>query len=166
MRQTGITHFPALPRSGKEVLTMAPPELLYTQTHIWVGREEEEVVLGITDLGLEQYGDVVAAELPGAGAELTHDEYLGELECTRGVWELYCPVDGVVAELNALALDHPDVVNGDPYGEGWLLRVKVKDPQQLSTLLTSDEYEAVVEEEEDLEFEEDEEDDFDLLRDM
>jgi len=142
---------------------MPPPELLYTQTHLWVGRDDEVVLLGVTDRGLEQYGDIVAVELPETSTELTHDEHIGELECTRGVWELYCPVDGVVEEMNALVADHPDTINADPYGDGWLLRIKLKDPQQLSALLTVDEYETVVEEETELDMEED---DFDLLESL
>jgi glycine cleavage system H protein len=135
---------------------MPPVELLYSQTHLWVSCEDDIVVLGVTEHGLDEYGDVVAVELPEPGAELIHDEHLGELECTQGVWELYAPVDGVVVEVNEPALRDPEQTNVDPYGEGWLLQVELKDRRQLDRLLTADEYETLAEKQTELEGEEDE----------
>ena len=143
---------------------MPPVELLYSQTHLWVSCEDDIVVLGVTEPGLAEYGDVVAAELPGQGVELIHDEHMGELECTQGVWELYAPVDGVVVEVNEPALHDPEQVNADPYGEGWLLQVELKDRGQLDRLLTADEYEILAEKQaEPEEEEEDSESEFGFL---
>jgi glycine cleavage system H protein len=146
---------------------MPPAELFYSQTHLWVSCENDIVVVGVTEHGLEQYGDVDAAELAEQGTELTHGEVLGELECRRGVWELYAPLDGVVVEVNGTNVRHPEQINSDPYGEGWLLRLQLKDRQQLEHLLTAGEYEALAEEQAELETEEeeDEEDEFSLLSD-
>lgn len=142
---------------------MPPAELLYSETHLWVNCEDGTAVIGVTEHGLEQYGDVVALELPEQGVELAHGDEMGELECTRGVWELYAPLDGVVVEVNEALQQNPDLVNDDPFGEGWLLRIELKDRTQLDHLLTVDEYETLVEEEADLEEEDDEEEGLDLL---
>ena len=144
---------------------MPPAELLYSQTHLWISHEDDTVTVGATEHGLEQYGDVVAVELVETGIELNHGEPMGELECRRGVWELYAPLDGEVTELNGPAAEHPEHINDDPYGEGWLLRLKLRDPQQLEHLLTAEEYETLAEERVELEAEEeeDEEDEFNLL---
>jgi len=135
---------------------MPPVQLLYSQTHLWVSCEDDIVVLGVTEHGLDEYGDVVAVELPERGVELVHDEHLGELECTQGVWELYAPVDGVVVEVNEPVLRDPEQTNADPYGEGWLLQVELKDRRQLDRLLTADEYETLAEKQAGSEGEEDE----------
>lgn len=141
---------------------MLPAELLYSETHLWVNCEDGAAVIGVTEHGLEQYGDVVALELPEQGTELTHGDELGELECTRGVWELYAPLDGGVVEVNEAAQQNPDLINNDPFGEGWLLRLELKDRRQLEHLLTPEEYQTLVEKEADRE-EEEEEGDLDLL---
>ncbi len=138
---------------------MPPVELLYSQTHLWVSCEDDTVVLGVTEHGLAEYGDVVAVEFPEQGVELIHDEHLGELECTQGVWELYTPVDGVVEEVNEPVLHDPEQINADPYGEGWLLQMKLKDRRQLDRLLTADEYETLTEKQAEPEGEEDEDSD-------
>jgi len=141
---------------------MPPAELLYNETHLWVSCEGDVALVGPTVHGLEQYGDVVAVELPEKETELVHGDELGELECTRGVWELYAPIDGVVMEVNDALVRHPELINDDPFGEGWLIRLKLRDRQQLDHLLTAGEYETLVEEEAEL-AEEEEEDEFNLL---
>jgi len=135
---------------------MLPEELLYSQTHLWVNCHDDTALVGVTEHGLDEYGDVVALEMPAPGAELTHDDRLGELECTRGVWELYAPVDGIVVEVNELVLADAEQVNADPYGEGWLLWVELKDRGQLERLLTADEYETLAEKQVEPEGEDDE----------
>ena len=144
---------------------MPPPDLLYCQTHLWVSCEDDTVTIGVTEYGLEQYGDVVAVEVAEANTELTHGEPMGELECMRGVWELYAPLDGRVVELNGVLVRHPEHVNEDPYGEGWLLHLKLRDRQHLDHLLTCEEYETLAEKQVELEAdeEEEEEDEFNLL---
>jgi len=143
---------------------MPPAELFYSQTHLWVSCEDDTATLGVTEHGLEEYGDVAAVELAEEGTELTHGDVLGELESVHGVWELYTPLDGVVVEVNGVALQHPEQINSDPYGEGWLVRLELKDRQQLEQLLTAEEYETLAEKHAELETEEEEEDDFNLLR--
>jgi len=147
---------------------MPPDGLMYNETHVWVHSEDGTVVIGVTEYGLEQYGDVVACELAEVGAELTHGDDMGELECTRGVWELYAPLDGVVTEVNQAAVQNPEHVNEDPYGDGWLIRLSLRDKRQLEHLLTTEEYETLIaekaeEEEEEEEEEDEEEDQFGLL---
>jgi glycine cleavage system H protein len=144
---------------------MPPNELMYNETHLWVHGEDGTAVIGVTEYGLDQYGDVVACELAEVGAELTHGDDMGELECTRGVWDLYAPLDGVITEVNQAAVQNPEHINDDPYGDGWLIRISVKDKRQLEHLLTAAEYQTLIEEEaeEEEEEEEEEEDEFGLL---
>ena len=144
---------------------MPPAELLYSQTHLWVSCRDGIALVGVTEHGLDKYGDVVAVELPEPGAELAQGDPLGELECVQGVWELYAPLDGVVVEVNESVLQNPEQINVDAYGEGWLLGLELKDRRQLEHLLTADEYETLAEEQAGLEEEEeeDEEDTFGLL---
>ena len=144
---------------------MPPAELLYSQTHLWISCEDDIVTVGITEYSLDQYGDVVAVELVEPGIDLNHGESMGELECRRGVWELFAPLDGEVVELNKAVVQQPDHINDDPYGEGWLVRLELRDPQQLEHLLTAEEYETLITEQPELETEdeEEEEDEFNIL---
>jgi len=105
-------------------VSTVPTELLYTAEHEWV-TQGSPVTIGITDHAADALGDVVFLELPEVGAELIAGTVCGEIESTKSVSELYAPVSGTVLEVNAAAVAEPALVNADPYGSGWLLRVEV-----------------------------------------
>ncbi|MDO8106083.1 glycine cleavage system protein GcvH [Isoptericola sp. b441] len=118
-----------------------PTELQYTAEHEWVAAGDPATV-GITAHAADALGDVVYLELPEVGATITAGEVCGEIESTKSVSELFAPVDGTVVEVNSAAVDDPSVVNADPYGAGWLLRVAVSGDG--GELLTAEQYAALV----------------------
>ena len=114
--------------------------LQYTAEHEWVKVDGETVTIGITDYAAEKLGDVVYVDLPSAGTAITAGTVVGEIESTKSVGELFAPVDGEVVESNQAVLDSPELVNSDPFGEGWLIKVTTA---SLPTLLSHDEYRAL-----------------------
>lgn len=103
-----------------------PAELRYTQEHEWVSIDGDTASVGITDFAAQSLGDVVYVSLPEVGASVTAGEPCGEVESTKSVSDLYSPVDGEVTEVNADLDDDPGLVNAEPYGAGWLFRVRVQ----------------------------------------
>jgi|TARA_B100000809_G_scaffold241910_1_gene265539 glycine cleavage system H protein len=99
-------------------------------------------VAGITDFAQDQLGDIVFFELPKVGDSLTHLDKMGEVESVKAVSDLFSPIDGVVTEINEKLLDHPELVNADPFGEGWLIKATISDTAQLDGLMTAAEYDA------------------------
>ena len=116
-----------------------PPELRYSSDHEWVRLEEGRVRVGITDYAQDALGDVVFVDLPDVGAAVDRGATCSEVESTKSVSEIYAPVSGTVVEVNTAAVDDPSVVNGDPFGAGWLLKVDVTD---VGPLLTAEDYAA------------------------
>jgi glycine cleavage system H protein len=122
-----------------------PEELEYTKTHEWVRREGEEAIVGITDHAQEELGDVVFVELPEQGASFSAGDSFGVIESVKAVSDLYAPVGGEVVEVNESLNDTPEKVNEDPYGDGWMIRLRISGEGEL---LSADEYERLLEEEE------------------
>jgi glycine cleavage system H protein len=121
-----------------------PAELLYTQEHEWVAIEGETATVGITDYATQQLGDVVFVSLPQVGATVTAGEPCGEVESTKSVSDLYSPVDGEVTEVNEELDDDPGLVNAEPFGLGWIFKVRVADSHSAGTgLLSPTEYDAL-----------------------
>ncbi|NIH80900.1 glycine cleavage system protein GcvH [Amycolatopsis viridis] len=119
----------------------APEELRYTEEHEWVATRADDVVrVGITEYAQDQLGDVVFVDLPEAGKSVTAGEPFGEIESTKSVSELFAPVDGEVVAVNDAVADSPELINSDPYGEGWLVEIRVSDPDAPSGLLDADAY--------------------------
>jgi glycine cleavage system H protein len=116
-------------------------DLLYTREHEWVRAEGAVVTVGITAYASEKLGEVVFVDLPQVGSEVTVGQVVGEVESTKSVGELYAPVDGSVVEVNETVVDSPELVNSDPFGEGWLIKLRC---EQLPPLLTYAEYSALV----------------------
>ncbi len=123
---------------------MVPVELQYTKDHEWIRVDESTGTIGITDHAQNELGDIVFVELPKAGDHVTAKESLGSVESVKAVSDIYAPVTGVVLAVNAALQDKPELINTDPYGEGWLVRVKLSDPRQVETLMSSEEYAAYV----------------------
>ena len=119
-----------------------PSDLLYTAEHEYLRRTDAEDVftVGITDYAQGELGDIVFVELPAAGARLNRMDVFGTVEAVKAVSDLYCPVGGVVVEVNEALQNDPGIVNTDPYGKGWMLRLQVTDPAELDALLGPEEY--------------------------
>lgn len=116
-------------------------DLLYTNTHEWVRVEDEIAVIGITDFAQEQLGDITYVELPAVGDVLEAGQEMGSVESVKAASELYCPVSGEVIEVNEELEGAPEKVNSDPFGEGWMLRVKLS--AEPVGLLSPEEYEEI-----------------------
>ncbi|HLM78646.1 MAG TPA: glycine cleavage system protein GcvH [Rubrobacteraceae bacterium] len=121
-----------------------PEELEYTKSHEWIRREGEEAIVGITDHAQEELGDIVFVELPDQGVSFDAGASFGVVESVKAVSDLYSPVGGEVVEVNESLNDTPEKVNEDPYGEGWMIRVRIANE---GDLLSAQEYERLLEEE-------------------
>ena len=121
-----------------------PAELKYTKDHEWVRIEGEEAVIGITDFAQSELGDIVFVEVETEGESIDSEEIFGSVEAVKTVSDLYMPLSGEVLSFNSELEDAPEVVNSDPYGEGWMIRVKIIDPSDIDSLLTSDDYKELI----------------------
>ncbi|MCE2531875.1 MAG: glycine cleavage system protein GcvH [Acidimicrobiia bacterium] len=122
-----------------------PDELLYAPSHEWLRRGDQnpgEATIGITDFAQDQLGDVVYVDLPATGTTVEAGESCGEIESTKTVAELYAPVAGEVVDVNDELSDAPELVNESPYGEGWLIRLRIADDADLANLLDAAGYQA------------------------
>ena len=121
-----------------------PDDLRYTKEHEWVRLEGDAGVIGITDYAQDQLGDIVYLDLPAAGASVAQHEKMGEIESVKAVSDLYSPVTGEVVEANKGAADAPELVNNEPYGRGWLIKVRLANPSEVDGLLAPDAYQELV----------------------
>jgi glycine cleavage system H protein len=121
-----------------------PNELKYTSEHEWVRIEGDEVVVGVTEFAQEELGDVVFLEIETEGEILAKGDTFGTIEAVKTVSDLYMPVDGEVVEVNSALEDTPELVNSNPFGEGWMVRIKFSNPAQLDELMSADEYSALI----------------------
>lgn len=126
---------------------MYPKDLKYDKEHEWVRLAGDVAVIGISDFAQDQLGEVVYVDLPSAGDEVIAGESFGEIESVKSVSELISPLSGEIVEVNDALGDAPETVNEDPYGDGWMLKVKINDPAEVDELMSSDEYEAFIAEE-------------------
>jgi len=122
-------------------------ELKFTKDHEWAHEEGEVLVIGITDYAQDSLGEIVYIELPSEGDEITKGDPFGAVESTKAVSDLYAPVSGDVVEVNEALLDSPEIINNDPYGEGWMIKVKVYDQGELDDLMNFEEYTDLVDNE-------------------
>jgi glycine cleavage system H protein len=126
-----------------------PKGLRYSREHEWVAVQNGVATIGITDYAQEQLGDIVYVELPQIGVEVAKDKPFGVVESVKAVSDIFAPVSGAVTEVNSPLADSPEKVNSDPYGDAWMIRVTMSDPNELTDLMTPEEYEKFVEEEKD-----------------
>ena len=117
-----------------------PEELRYRETHEWVRVEDGVAVVGITDYAQEELGDVVYVELPEIGRKVAAGEAVAVIESVKTASDIYAPVSGEIVAVNEALAEHPEKVNEDPYGEGWLFKIKPKDPAELEALLDAEAY--------------------------
>ena len=126
---------------------MTPADRKYSREHEWVKLEEGgSGLVGITDFAQDELGDVVYLDLPAVGTRLEQSAKMGEVESVKAVSDIFSPVTGEVVGINQDAIDHPELVNEDPYGKGWLLRLDIQDPSGLDNLLTAEQYDAFLSE--------------------
>lgn len=121
-------------------MVQIPDDLQYTSDHEWIRHEDDLIVIGITDYAQDALGEIVYIELPGEGDEITRGDPFGAVESTKAVSDVYAPVSGDVVEVNELLLDAPETINEDPYGEGWMIKVRPYDPGELNDLMDFEEY--------------------------
>ena len=127
---------------------MNPDNLKYSREHEWViVNDEGQAVVGITHFAQDSLGDVVFVELPEVGGEVGQFEKMGEIESVKAVSDLFSPVSGKVVERNDRLLDEPELVNDSPYEDGWMLKVEMDDSSEIDNLLTSSEYDSLLESE-------------------
>ena len=122
---------------------MVPSDLRYTKEHEWVRVDGDQATIGITQYAADQLGDIVFVELPDVGRHLAQFATFGVVESVKAVSDLFAPVGGEVTETNGQLTAGPELVNSDPYGEGWMLRVRVSDPAQLEELLDAGAYDTL-----------------------
>ncbi|MDZ7806818.1 MAG: glycine cleavage system protein GcvH [Gracilimonas sp.] len=122
-----------------------PADLKYTREHEWIkDNGDGTVTVGITDFAQGELGDIVFVELEPEGTEFSKDDTFGTVEAVKTVSDLYAPVDGEIVEINEALEDEPELVNDDPYIDGWMVKIKLSDKSQLEDLLTAEEYEEVI----------------------
>lgn len=121
-----------------------PDDLKYTREHEWLLLEESIATVGITAFAEQQLGDVVFVELPAVGDKVVKDEAMGVVESVKAVSDIFSPVSGTVVEVNDDLPDSTELINEDPYGDGWIVKIEISDPTDLDELMTAEEYEAFV----------------------
>ncbi len=121
-----------------------PPNLRYTKDHEWLSLEGDIATIGITDFAQKELGDIVYVEVETIGKEMQAGEIFGSVEAVKTVSDLYLPVSGTILELNAALAGVPEAVNNDPYGEGWMIKMKVNKPDEVAALMDATAYEATV----------------------
>jgi glycine cleavage system H protein len=124
-----------------------PQDLKYTEQHEWARLEGDRIRVGITDYAQDALGDVVYVDTPEVGTEVTGGTPFGEVESTKSVSDVYAPISGTVVEVNQLLADSPDLVNEDPYGEGWMIVIEPSDAGALQALWSADDYQRFTEQE-------------------
>src|SRR5437762_10588635 len=124
---------------------MTPEDSRYSKSHEYVHLDGDDGTIGITDYAQKELGDVVFVELPQPGTQIEADNEMGSIESVKAVSELFAPVSGEVVEVNELLRDKPELVNTDPYGDGWMIRIRLTDATEVDELMNAEEYEEYIE---------------------
>lgn len=125
---------------------MSPEDLLYSKEHEWAKATNGIAVVGITDYAQDTLGDIVYLDLPSVGDKIAADDTVGEVESVKSTSELHTPLSGTVTEINRKAVDTPEIINNDPYGEGWLFKIEISNREELDGLMTAEQYEDYIKE--------------------
>ena len=126
-----------------------PEGLKYSKEHEWVSVEENIAMVGVTDYAQDELGDIVYVELPKVGDKVTKDDPFASVESVKAVSDIYAPVSGTVVEVNDDLAESPEMINEDPYGDAWMIRIEMSDPEELDDLLSPEEYAQYVTQERD-----------------
>ena len=121
-----------------------PAELKYTKEHEWIKIEGSKATIGITDFAQKELGDIVFIDIDTVGKEVHEGSVFGTIEAVKTVSDLYMPITGTVLEMNDLLEAEPEAVNGDPYGKGWIIKATIKDPSEIESLMSADEYKKLI----------------------
>ena len=121
-----------------------PKELKYTKDHEWARIEGDVATVGITDYAQGELGDIVFVEPPKAGSSVSQGDSFGTIEAVKAVSDLYAPLSGEITEVNAALDEAPETVNNSPYGDGWMIKIKISDPSEVDNLLSADDYEKLI----------------------
>jgi glycine cleavage system H protein len=124
---------------------MYPEDLKYTKEHEWAQASDGRVRVGITHFAQDSLGDIVYVDLPGPGTQVTAGQPFGEVESTKSVSDLYSPITGTISERNSALEDAPELVNQDPYDQGWMVVIEPADPTELDALLSAEQYKNLIE---------------------
>lgn len=127
-------------------MTKVVDDLLYSEDDEWVRVDGDEGTVGISDYAQDSLSDIVYLELPGEGEKLDHGEAFGVIESVKAAADLYMPVGGEIVAVNEELMDQPEVVNEDPYGEAWMIKIKIANPEELDALMDADAYRSYLEE--------------------
>ena len=119
-------------------------ELKYTKDHEWISIDGDYATIGITDYAQGELGDIVYVEIESIGDELNQEEIFGSVEAVKTVSDLFIPVSGEITEMNENLEDNPELINDDPYGEGWIIKMKISDASELDGLLSADDYKELI----------------------
>ncbi len=119
-------------------------ELKYTKDHEWVKVEGSQAIIGITDYAQGELGDIVYVEIEALGEELQKEEIFGSVEAVKTVSDLFLPVSGKITEMNEGLEDNPELINDDPYGKGWIIKMEIQNPKELKELLNSESYKELI----------------------
>ncbi|MDR1879175.1 MAG: glycine cleavage system protein GcvH [Bacteroidales bacterium] len=118
--------------------------LKYTKDHEWIKTEGEEALIGITDFAQHELGDIVYVDVPSEGSTLEQEEVFGSIEAVKTVSDLFMPIGGEILELNEKIDANPALINTDPYGDGWIIKIKISNPDELNSLLSADQYKQLI----------------------
>ncbi len=121
-----------------------PANLLFTKDHEWIKIEGSEALIGITDYAQTELGEIVYVELPAVGDSILIESTFGSVEAVKAVSDLFMPVSGEVMDINPLLEDKPELINEDPYGEGWMIRIKLNNPAETDGLLSAEAYSQLI----------------------
>jgi glycine cleavage system H protein len=120
------------------------PELKYTKDHEWISIDGDSATIGITDYAQGELGDIVYVEIESLGEQLDKEEIFGSVEAVKTVSDLFLPVSGEITEMNEGLEDNPELINDDPYGKGWIIKMKISDQNELGDLLSADTYKELI----------------------
>jgi len=121
---------------------MEPTDLRYHEEHEWIRIDGKQATMGISNFAQDALGDIVFIDMPKVGSTVAAGQQIGEVESTKTTSSIYTPVSGKIAKINTELKDHPEVVNADPYGKGWIAVIELSDPGQVNGLMTAEQYEA------------------------
>ncbi len=125
-------------------MSRVPEELKYSKDHEWVRVEGDIAVVGITDYAQSELGDIVYVELPEVGTKVQKGETVATVEAVKTAADVYAPISGEVVEVNSALEEHAELINKDPYGEGWIVKIKMSNPDELNELLSAEEYKKLI----------------------
>ena len=119
-------------------------EKKFTKEHEWVEKSDQIIIVGITEFAQDQLGDIVSIELPQVSSSFKQNDVMVIIDSVKASSDIYCPVDGEIIEINEKLLEHPELINESPYEEGWIVKIKPTNPEQIDSLLSKDQYDKLV----------------------